>query len=237
MEERLGVELVPKEQFEDFLNDYTKHNHPYIHCRFTQMVLRGEASKGQLKAFAREFEHFLRWSPSHFFVLGAVCPPDRVPDGSDPRRDLGVNLVEDMGLTPETASGDHFQKFRKFAYAIGLSKEELDISVPSPETGAFNMAYLSCLKTLPYPEGMCFHQVATESIFLLNMVRPLDDAIRKHYGVETYSPTAEEESKHIGLPRKIVFEWANSSPQRQLRTFELFKINYALFRPFMEQFA
>jgi hypothetical protein len=142
-----------------------------------------------------------------------------------------------MGLTPETAPGDHFQRFRKFAYAVGLTEQELDHSTPSPVTAAFNMAYLSCLRSLPYPEGMCFHQVATESIFLLDMVRPLDEAIRKYYHVETYSPTTEEESQHADVPRKVVFDWGGSSPERQLRAFELFKMNYALFRMFMDQFA
>jgi hypothetical protein len=237
VEERIGKGLIPEQELELFLNDYTAKNHPYVHCGFMRTVRSGKATLDQLKNFAKEFEHFLRWAPSHFFVLGASCPPDVIPDGRDPRRTLGVNLVEDMGLTVATIPGDHFQKFRRFAYAIGLTAEEMDHSIPSASTNAFNMAYLSCLKSLPYPEGMCFHQVATESIFLLDLVRPLDEAITKYYGVETYSPTAEEESEHAALPRQIVFDWANASPQNQLRAFELFKINYALFSIFMDQFA
>lgn len=148
-EERIGKELIPRQEFEGFLNDYTRKNHPYVHCRFMKSVLTGEATLDQLKRFAKEFEHFLRWAPSHFFVLAANCPPDVVPDGRDVRRTLGVNLLEDMGLTAETAPGDHFQKFRRFAYALGLTEEEMDHGSPSPVTTAFNMAYLSCLKSFP----------------------------------------------------------------------------------------
>ena len=99
---------------------------------------------------------------------------------------------------------------------------------------------LTALPSAPYSaRGLLPRRQATRELrwgFLLDRVRPIDEAIGKHYGVETYSPTTEEESGHADLPRTIVFDWANASPERQRRAFELFKMNYALFRMFMNQF-
>ncbi|MFQ5878623.1 MAG: hypothetical protein ACE5IZ_00385 [Dehalococcoidia bacterium] len=233
VEERIGKELIPRQEFEEFLNDYCWKNHPHANSRFAKMLLNGELTFEDLKGFAKEFEHFLRFAPSHFFTMAANCPPDVIPDEKDPRRNFGVNLADDMGLTPETAWKDHFAKFRKFCYAIGLTKEEMDNSVPSPGTTAFNWAFLSTLGTLPHPEGMVVQTVANESVFLLGIVDVRDEAVRKHYGVEPWSPTKDEEIVHVTLPRDLVFGWADT-PAKQARVFELYKVSYALWSMFYE---
>lgn len=231
---KIGKELIPEKEFEAFLDDYIRTKHPQINHPWVQMMLNGELSKDDLRVHALQFEHFLRFAPSHFLMMGANAEPHRIPDDDDMRRDAVQNLVEDMGTVDR--SQDHFLIYRRFCYALGFTEEDMVKSEPFPSTLAFNYAYLYCLKNLSHAEGLAFQQFANESVFALGLVDMRREALHKHYGLameDTWSPPTEEEAEHVKKPRAYVLNWADT-PKRQARVLELFKLNYALWQVYYD---
>jgi len=224
---QIGDELIPHHEFEALLDDYIRENHPQINHPWVQMMFKGELELDDLRFHATQFEHFLRFAPSHFLAIGSNAPPHRVPDADDGRRDAVQNLLEDMGhVDPE---GDHFLVWRRFPERLGYSSEDMLATTPTASTLTFNYAYMYFLKNLSYEEGLCFHQFANESVFALGLVDLRRQALHEHYGFpleDTWSPGTEEETAHVQKPRKIVLDWADT-PQRQARVLELFDLNYA----------
>lgn len=231
---RIGKELIPRAEFEAFLDDYIRTRHPQINHPWVQMMFRGELTKDDLRVHALQFEHFLRFAPSHFLMIGANAEPHTIPGPDDMRRDAVQNLMEDMGLNDP--SGDHFLIWRRFPYALGLTKEELDDSQPAPSTLAFNYAYLYVLKNLTHVEALAFQQFANESVFALGLVDKRREALSKHYGLDlgdTWSPPTEEEAGHVRKPRSYVLEWADT-PKRQGRVLQLFKLCYSFWQVYYD---
>jgi pyrroloquinoline quinone (PQQ) biosynthesis protein C len=231
---RIGREFILQAEFETFLDDFIRTKHPQINHLWVQMMFRGELTKDDLRVHALQFEHFLRFAPSHFLLIGAQAEPHVIPGPDDMRRDAVQNLMEDMGL--DNPSGDHFVIWRRFPYALGLTKEQLDNSEPAPSTLAFNYAYLYVLKNLTHPEGLAFQQFANESVFALGLVDMRREALSKHYGLaleDTWSPPTEEEAEHVKKPRKFVLEWADT-PKRQARVLQLFKLCYSFWQVYYD---
>ncbi len=234
VEGRLGKELVPKDEFEAFLDEYIRTKHPQINHPWVQMLMKGELTLDDLRVHALQFEHFLRFAPSHFLLMGANAEPNSIPDDDDMRRDAVQNLLEDMGVVDR--SGDHFLIYRRFCHALGFTDEDMANSEPMPSTLAFNYAYLYFLKNLTHPEGLAFQQFANESVFALGLVDKRREALNKHYGLameDTWSPPTEEEAEHVKRPRKFVLEWADT-PKRQARVLRLFKLCYALWQVYYD---
>jgi pyrroloquinoline quinone (PQQ) biosynthesis protein C len=231
---QLGQQLIPREDFEAFLDEYIRTQHPQINHPWVTMLFRGELTHDDLRVHALQFEHFLRFAPSHFLMIGANAEPHTIPGPDDMRRDAVQNLMEDMGL--DDPSGDHFAIWRRFPYALGLTKEDLDDSRPAPSTLAFNYAYLYFLKNLSHPEALAFQQFANESVFALGLVDKRREALTKHYGLvleDTWSPPTEEETQHVRKPRQLVLDWADT-PKRQARVFQLFQHCYALWQVYYD---
>lgn len=228
--ERVGSELIPAVEFEALLDDYIRTMHPQINHPWVQMMFRGELEMDDLRFHATQFEHFLRFAPSHFLAIGSNAPFHRIPDENDGRRDAVQNLLEDMGhVDPD---GDHFLVWRRFPTQLGFTDEDMRKTVPTASTLAFNYAYMYFLKNLSYEEGLCFHQFANESVFALGLVDLRRQALHEHYGFpleDTWSPGTEEETEHVKKPRQIVLDWADT-PGRQARVLELFDLNYTLWQ-------
>jgi len=234
VEDRLGKELIPADEFEAYLDEYIKTKHPQINHPWVQMMFRGELTHDDLRVHALQFEHFLRFAPSHFLMMGANSEPHTIPHEDDMRRDAVQNLIEDMGMVDPTQ--DHFVIYRRFGAALGISEEELVNSKPFPSTLAFNYAYLYFLKNLTHPEGLAFQQFANESVFALGLVDLRREALHKHYGLameDTWSPPTEEEAEHVKKPRAFVLAWADT-PKRQARVRQLFDLNYALWQVYYD---
>jgi pyrroloquinoline quinone (PQQ) biosynthesis protein C len=100
VQSRLGKELISSEEFEAFLDDYIRTKHPQINHPWVKMLMNGELTHDDLRVHALQFEHFLRFAPSHFLMMGANAEPHRIPDDDDMRRDAVQNLVEDMVAGP-----------------------------------------------------------------------------------------------------------------------------------------
>jgi pyrroloquinoline quinone (PQQ) biosynthesis protein C len=234
VEARLGTDLIPRESFEAFLDEYIRTQHPQINHPWVQMLFRGELTHDDLRVHALQFEHFLRFAPSHFLMIGANAEPHTIPGPDDMRRDAVQNLMEDLGLNDP--AGDHFVIWRRFPYALGLTPEDLDRSRPAPTTLAFNYAYLYFLKNLSHPEALAFQQFANESIFALGLVERRREALTRHYGLhleDTWSPPTAEEAQHVSKPRQCVLDWADT-PRRQARVFQLFQHCYALWQVYYD---
>jgi pyrroloquinoline quinone (PQQ) biosynthesis protein C len=225
---RVGHEFIEAAEFEALLDDYIRTQHPQINHPWVQMMFRGELEMDDLRFHASQFEHFLRFAPSHFLAIGSNAPFHRIPDEDDGRRDAVQNLLEDMGHVDRDQ--DHFLVWRRFPKQLGFTEEEITNSVPVASTLAFNYAYMYFLKNLGYEEGLCFHQFANESVFALGLVDLRRQALHEHYGFpieDTWSPGTEEETEHVKKPRQMVLDWADT-PKRQARVLELFDLNYAL---------
>jgi len=234
VESRLGKKLIPNDEFEAYLDEFIRTQHPQINHPWVQMMFKGELTRDDLRVHALQFEHFLRFAPIHFLMMGANAEPHRIPDDDDMRRDAVQNLIEDMGMVDRTQ--DHFLIYRRFCYALGLTEENMQNSVQLPSTLAFNYAYLYFLKNLPHAEGLAFQQFANESVFALGLVDKRREALHKHYGLaleDTWSPPTEEEAEHVKKPRKYVLQWADT-PKRQARVVELFKLCYALWQVYYD---
>lgn len=228
--EFVGTQFIEPAAFEALLDDFIRANHPQINHPWVQMMFRGELERDDLKFHATQFEHFLRFAPSHFLAIGANAPHHRIPDDDDGRRDAVQNLLEDMGHVDR--SSDHFLVWRRFPEALGFTSEDMLKTVATASTLAFNYAYMYFLKNLSYEEGLAFHQFANESVFALGLVDLRRQALHEHYGFpieDTWSPTTEEETEHVKKPRALVLDWADT-PRRQARVLELFKLNYSLWQ-------
>jgi pyrroloquinoline quinone (PQQ) biosynthesis protein C len=230
--DRVGTDLIPSDEFEALLDDYIREMHPQINHPWVQMLFKGELEMDDLRFHATQFEHFLRFAPSHFLAIGSNAPPHRIPDDDDGRRDAVQNLLEDMGHVDR--SSDHFLVWRRFPERLGYSDDDMRKTVPVASTLAFNYAYMYFLKNLGYEEGLCFHQFANESVFALGLVDLRRQALHEHYGFplgDTWSPTTEEETEHVKKPRALVLDWADT-PRRQARVLELFDLNYSLWQTY-----
>jgi pyrroloquinoline quinone (PQQ) biosynthesis protein C len=233
-EDKVGKEFIPKDEFEGYLDHLIRTTHPQINHPWVQMLFKGELTLDDLRVHALQFEHFLRFAPSHFLMIGANAEPHSIPDDDDMRRDAVQNLLEDMGHVDR--SGDHFLIWRRFPYALGFTEEDMLNSEPAPTTLAFNYAYLYFLKNLTHPEALAFQQFANESVFALGLVDKRREALTKHYGLkleDTWSPPTEEEAEHVKKPRAYVLNWADT-PKRQARVVQLFKLCYALWQVYYD---
>lgn len=223
MANEIGDVMAP-EKFSNFLDESLKSRHPWVHSRWSQMLLKRELAHKHLQSFAKQFEHFLRGGPRHYFCLGANCP-DVIPDNNDLRRMYAEHLVGHMGLEREGS----FALFRRFAYSIGLTKEEMDDSVALPTTIAFNHTYIYVLKNSPYIEGMAAVHWANESLYYLGLTELWVEALTKHYGVSKdniFLPPAGRVLEHVKTARKLVLEYA-VTPRAQSRIKEIFNIVFA----------
>jgi pyrroloquinoline quinone (PQQ) biosynthesis protein C len=230
--DQVGRELIPSDDFEALLDDYIRTQHPQINHPWVKMMFAGELEMDDLRFHATQFEHFLRFAPSHFLAIGSNAPFHRIPDDDDGRRDAVQNLLEDMGHVDR--SSDHFLVWRRFPERLGYSADDMLKTVPVASTLAFNYAYMYFLKNLSYEEGLCFHQFANESVFALGLVDLRRQALHEHYGFpigDTWSPGTEEETEHVRKPRKMVLDWADT-PKRQARVLELFDLNYSLWQTY-----
>jgi len=90
VEARLGTDLIPRETFEAFLDEYIRTQHPQINHPWVQMLFRGELTHDDLRVHALQFEHFLRFAPSHFLMIGANAEPHTIPGPDDMRRDAVI---------------------------------------------------------------------------------------------------------------------------------------------------
>lgn len=202
-------------EFEAALDEDVRQRHPFVHHRWVQLLFAGQLTKEQLQGFAFEFEHFLRFTPRHFFCLGANAP-DVLPNDDDLRRNFVENLDDDMGVSDP--STDHFEIFRRFAYAIGLSAEELQASRPLPSTNTFNLGLMYLAKNRPYWEGIAAISWANESLFTLGLTNRWEEALQKHYGLrpeQIFLPPVEQEAEHVRLPRTIVLDHAETERMQQ----------------------
>jgi pyrroloquinoline quinone (PQQ) biosynthesis protein C len=169
----------------------------------------------QLQGFTYEFEHFLRYTPRHFFCLGSNAP-DVVPNALDIRRNFAENLDDDMGIADP--SKDHFAIFRRFAHAVGLTDEQLESHRALPSTTAFNLALMYLAKNRPYWEGIAAVSWCNESLFALGLTAEWYDALQRNYGLgadQIFLPPAEEEIEHVQMPRGIVLDYAETARMQQ----------------------
>jgi len=221
------------EQFATSLDEDIRQRHPWVHSRWSQLLLTGKLSRQNLQEFALEFEHFLRAAPRHFFCLGSNCP-DIIPDDHDLRRIYALNLLDDMGVVEREK--DHFQKFRNFCYHIGLKADQLERSVPLPSTIAFNVGLMYLARNLPHEEAIAALQWATESLFYLRMTEPWEKALIEQYGIpreKLFLPPIEEEEEHVMPVRKAVLEYATST-RAQERIREVFRVTFSIWSVFFE---
>jgi pyrroloquinoline quinone (PQQ) biosynthesis protein C len=206
---------LSRSDFEAELDQDIRKRHPFLHHRFPQMLIAGELSMDHLRGFGLEFEHFLRAAPRHFFCLGANAP-DVIPGPVDIRHNFAENLNDDMGIA--NPPSDHFQIFRRFAYAIDLTQEQLENHRALPSTTAFNLALMHMAKDLPYWEGIAAISWANESLFALGLTDEWHNALQKHYGLRSdqiFLPPAEEETEHVQMPRTVVLDHAESARMQQ----------------------
>ncbi|MBI2371684.1 MAG: iron-containing redox enzyme family protein [Deltaproteobacteria bacterium] len=228
-----GNGAMSPEEFAKVLDQYVSDHHPFIHSRWSQQLLQGKLGIEHLRGFALEFEHFLRAAPRHFFCVGANCP-DVIPDDFDMRRKYAENIMDDLGVNDREQ--DHFEIHRRFAYAIGLTKEELDRSTPAPFTVAFNCGILYLAKHLPYEEGLAAIGWAQEGLFYLGMADRFADALKQHFGLrqdQLFLPPTEQETEHSGAVRRAVLEYAITE-RNQRRLLEVFKTDYDCWTVFFD---
>jgi pyrroloquinoline quinone (PQQ) biosynthesis protein C len=225
--------VLSRQEFEAELDEDIRRRHPFIHHRWPQLLFAGKLSREQLQDFAFEFEHFLRATPRHFFCLGANAL-DVIPDDDDLRRSFAENLNDDMGVTEREK--DHFQIFRRFAYAVGLSVEQLEASRPLPSTNAFNLGLMYLAKDLPIWEGMAAVSWANEGLFTLGLTALWERALATHYGLrrdQIFLPPAAEEAAHVRLPREYILDYAETErTQRRIR--DVFQLTFDLWTVFFD---
>jgi pyrroloquinoline-quinone synthase len=229
----LATRALSRQEFEAELDQDILARHPYGNHRWTQLLFAGQLTRQQLQGYALQFEHFLRAAPRHFFCLGANLP-DLIPNDDDLRRNFAENLVDDMGIGEREK--DHFQKFRRFAYAIGLTAEQLDTSQPLPSTNAFNYGLMYLAKDLPYWEGVATISWANESVFSLGITRRWEEALQRHYGLrmdQIFLPPVEEEVEHVKLPRNLVLDYAETERMQQ-RVRQVFQLTYDMWTVFFD---
>jgi len=225
--------VLSRQDFEAELDEDIRRRHPFIHHPWPRCLFAGELSRKQLQAFAFQFEHFLRATPRHFFCLGANAP-DVIPNDDDLRRSFAENLNDDLGVTDRAK--DHFEIFRRFAYAVGLSREQLEASRPLPSTNAFNLGLMYLAKNLPVWEGMAAISWANEGLFTLGLTARWEQALQTHYGLrrdQIFLPSAEEETAHVRLPREYVLDFAETERMQQ-RIREVFQLTFDLWVVFFD---
>lgn len=229
----ITTRALSRQEFASELDEEIRRRHPFVHHRWPQRLFAGELARAQLQAFAFEFEHFLRATPRHFFCLGANAP-DVIPNDDDLRRSFAENLNDDMGVTDRAR--DHFEIFRQFAYAVGLTREQLEASRPLPSTNAFNLGLMYLAKHQPVWEGMAAVSWANEGLFTLGLTALWERALQTHYGLrrdQIFLPPAEEETAHVRLPREYVLDFAETKrTQRRIR--EVFQITFDLWEVFFD---
>jgi pyrroloquinoline quinone (PQQ) biosynthesis protein C len=229
----VATRALSREEFEAQLDQDILQRHPFGNHRWVKLLVDGQLTKAQLQGFALQFEHFLRAAPRHFFCLGAN-QPDIIPGDDDLRRNFAENLVDDMGVGDREK--DHFQKFRRFAYAIGLTPAQLETSVPLPSTNAFNIGLMYLAKDMPYWEGVATISWANESVFSLGITRRWEEALQRHYGLrldQIFLPSVEEETEHVRLPRSVVLDFAETA-RLQERVRQVFSLTYDMWTVFFD---
>jgi pyrroloquinoline quinone (PQQ) biosynthesis protein C len=229
----VSTRVLSRQKFEAELDEAIRRRHPFIHHPWPRLLLAGELSRQDLQAFAFQFEHFLRATPRHFFCLGANTP-DVIPNDHDLRRSFAENLNDDMGVSDRVK--DHFEIFRRFAYAVGLSQEQLEASRPLPSTNAFNLGLMYLAKHLPVWEGMAAVSWANEGLFTLGLTARWEQALRNHYGLrpdQIFLPSAEEETAHVRLPRDYILNFAETERTQQ-RIREVFQLTFDLWEVFFD---
>jgi pyrroloquinoline quinone (PQQ) biosynthesis protein C len=165
--------------------------------------------------------------------LGANAP-DVIPDPEDIRRNFAENLDDDMGISDPTK--DHFQIFRRFTTALGITPEELAASRPLPSTTTFNLALMYLAKDRPLWEGIASISWCNESLFALGLTNQWHEALQKHHGLkpeEIFFPPAEEETEHVQMPRGIVLDYAETERMQQ-RIWEVVELVYGTWTVFFD---
>lgn len=177
-------------EFLDGMKGYVLERHPHIHHPLIKMILAGEATRDQLRGFAREWwvipkthlinnagklahAHLQRGS---FLTQLLASPYDR-----DVVELLGESLMDEMGKT-EISSVNHYEPYFAFAEACGVSREEAeDVDTLMPHSLMAMYVWSVTALNFSLLELLASHNLVNDTA---NPVAwpPLANALRQHYG-------------------------------------------------------
>ncbi|WP_375793780.1 CADD family putative folate metabolism protein [Chlamydia sp. 12-01] len=103
----------------DLLDKNIKEKHMLDHT-FYMKWSKGELTKEQLKAYAKDYYLHIKAFPRYLSAVHSRC------DNLEARKLLLDNLMDE-----ETGYPNHIDLWKNFAYALGVTEEELESHVPS----------------------------------------------------------------------------------------------------------
>lgn len=170
---------------------YILERHPHIHHPIIKMILAGEASREQVRGFAREFwvipkTHLInnagKLAHAHLLRGGFVTQLLASPYDRDIVELLGESVMDEMGKTA-ISSVNHYEPYFAFAEALGLSRdevEEVDTLMPHSLLAMYTWSATSLNFSLL--ELLSSHNLVNDTVNPTAWP-PFAAALRKHYGL------------------------------------------------------
>lgn len=122
--------VVDSKRFSDEMMQLVAKKHSKDHPLFP-MIARGELSDDALKGFVKQF-YLLFPKP---FPKPIAAMFSRCPDDPELERMWTENLMEEAA-GQESGTTSHKELYLRFAASLGISREEMDATLPLPETSA-----------------------------------------------------------------------------------------------------
>ena len=106
-----------------------------------------EYNDAQLRLFSQEFYHYVKAFPNHLCYIIARSENEEI------RHALLMNLMDELGGKPfvkhSNSSGAHYNTFKRFASAVGLTDEDLQ-QEQKTYTKKFNMGFVNYYQHAPF---------------------------------------------------------------------------------------
>lgn len=213
-----------------------RETHAFRTHPLSLLWLDGKLRLEHVQAFFREFEWFARAAPRLFFCMGAQAP-DVVVDQNDWRVRMVANLIDDVGLGGDPS---HFAMYREMAYALGLTKEELDAREQRdflPTTLSHVRGWMSLARDRPLEEGIVGIGLAGEGAISDGTLAALGEAIITHFGISRESArfmvSRDEEIEHGNAGADAVLALA-TTPEVQQRMHDAFQFSIRTWHTFLD---
>ena len=184
----------------------------YLEPSTFNRVQPGGLTKDGGRVFVSQFSHFTRNFPRWLAAVAANCP---VPDA---RKFLVANMYEEE--VGPGGQGSHYDLLLRQGEALGLTRDQIETTVPLPSTAVAIDALDSICRSRSWLEGLaattgleCINDPtlrAKSGVVIINDVRAWQHLGLNQQQLRSRTIHMEEDEKHVSTGLKILAEQART---------------------------